>query len=79
MSRQNVGTQIICNDEDYIVEIYRPGRDGSRYIKPARTVVDMQKWCEVFNKDSGKGIPEGTRCPTARVIHRSEKKEFADN
>lgn len=79
MSRQNVGTQILYNDEDYIVEIYRPGRDGSRYIKPARTRVDMHRWCEQFNKDSGKGVPAGCRCPIARVIHRSEKKEFADN
>lgn len=79
MSRQNVGTQILYNDEDYIVEINRPGRDGSRYIKPARTRVDMHRWCEQFNKDSGKGVPAGCRCPIARVIHRSEKKEFADN
>jgi hypothetical protein len=78
MSRDS-NVQVITNDEDWIVEIFRPGPDGNRYIKPARTRVAMERWCKDFNRDSGRDVPQGQRCPVARVIHRSDKKEFPDN
>jgi hypothetical protein len=58
-------------EDCWIVQIDRPGCEfGPRFIKPATTKIDMQRWCDEFNG----GGPE-----VARVIHRSEKKECPDN
>ena len=65
------------DDGEWVVEIRRPGDCGSRYIKPAVRRVDLQRWCDEFNKDAKKSVTAGP-IRFAVVIHRSEVKEQKD-
>lgn len=60
------------NNEDFIVEIVRPGcSDGNRYIRPAKTVLGMQRWCEEWNREASKSTPPGRTVRLARVIRKN--------
>lgn len=66
------------NDSFWLVEIRRPGDDGHRYIKPARTKAKMQRWCDAWNKEASKNVLSGP-VRVARVIHITEKDVPSDN
>ena len=62
------------NDEDWVVEIRRPGVSSPRYIRPAVKRIDMQKWCNEFNREVTKSVKHGP-VKVARLILRIEMEE----